>query len=107
VTLSLSVFLALGLGCAPASCDAPAAGPERDRCMHKQILADPALPAAEVARLTATLEDPMIRVATVLTWARDHRGAVSDADRIQLCGLLTGQERNVCDRRLSAAHLSR
>lgn len=99
--------LLLSLACAPASCDGIAAGPERDRCVHKQILADPALPAAEVARLSATLQDPMIRVATVLSWARDHRGAVADADRIALCGLLAGQERNACDRRLSAAHLSR
>ncbi len=102
-----ALLLLLGVGCGPVPCESMAAGPERDRCLHKRIVADGAMAPSEVARLAATLEDPMIRNATVLTWARDHRGAVSDADRAALCGLLLGQERNVCDRRLSAAHLSR
>lgn len=103
-----ALVLSFGLGCGgPVSCEAMAAGPDRDRCLHRQILADGAMAPTEVARLAAIVEDPMIRNATVLTWARDHRGAVADADRAQLCGLLLGQERNVCDRRLSAAHLSR
>lgn len=99
------LFLLL-FGCA-SDCERQSSGPKRDTCLHQRAIAEGGVAPAELVRLAGLIEDPMVRDATVLTWVRDHRGAVQDADRSQICGLLRGQERNTCDRRLSAAHLNR
>jgi hypothetical protein len=95
-------------GCGQPACEQQPAGDARDRCVHAALL-DPAhVPAAtEVVRLAALIQDPLVRDASVLAWVSQNRGAVTPDERKALCGSVSAQERDTCERRLSAVHLLR
>jgi hypothetical protein len=101
--LTLAILAACSIPCESAP-----AGSTRDTCLHRRVADDPERWSAdEVLRFSGDIEDPIVREATVMTWVRAHRGSVNEADRQRICGIFTGVERNTCDRRLAAAHLSR
>ena len=90
------ILLACGTPCEERT------GLERDTCVAEAVAAtaDP----AEALALARTLEDRVVLHATVLSWVEAHR----DADRaglVELCGLLDGDHRVICSRRVDAAHL--
>jgi hypothetical protein len=95
------------IGCAPETCPALADVAARDACWHAKILALPTNEVAEVARLAPSISDPVVRYATILAWARDHRDGVHPDGARAVCSLLPMEERRVCERRLFAAHLAR
>ncbi len=89
-------------------CESAVPGATRDACLHQRVALDTQRwSAPEVAGFATAIEDPIVREATVMVWVRDHRGRVSTEDRVRLCGILAGVERNACERRLETAHLLR
>ncbi|MDP2316061.1 MAG: hypothetical protein Q8P41_24400 [Pseudomonadota bacterium] len=95
------------LGCGPTPCERLAEVPARDTCFHVEILALPTSAVATVAEIAPRIQDPVVRNATLLAWARDHREGVDPAGASALCALLPVEEARMCERRLFAAHLAR
>lgn len=95
------------LGCGPTPCERLAEAPERDSCFHAEILTLPTSAVGKVTETASRIQDPVVRNATVLTWARDHRDGVDPTGARALCALLPAEEGRLCERRLFAAHLDR
>lgn len=95
------------LGCGPVPCAAVVDAAARDACWHEEILALPTSEVAQVVALAPRIADPVVRYATLLAWARDHRDGVHPQAAQAVCALLPLEERRVCERRLFAAHLAR
>jgi hypothetical protein len=63
--------------------------------------------AAALRTRLATLDDPVLHDAAVLTWVSGHRDTLSRDDARELCGRVLPQEQVTCRRRVEAAHLNR
>lgn len=89
-------------------CESVPAGESRDTCLHQRVSLDPTRwSPQDIVTFSALFEDRMVRDATILLWAREHRGLVADGDRAAVCGILDQAQREMCERRLGTAHLNR
>ncbi len=89
-------------------CESMRQADARDRCFHERVATDPeAVSADAMVSIAGAMHNTMVRDATVLTWARGHRGALAPADVQRVCSVLAGFEYALCERRLSSAHLHR
>lgn len=63
--------------------------------------------AADLRTRIATLNDPVLHDAAVLTWVASHRDVLSRDDAHELCGRVAPHDQVSCLRRVEAAHLNR
>ncbi|MBM4365637.1 MAG: hypothetical protein FJ102_05435 [Deltaproteobacteria bacterium] len=78
-------------------------GEERDSCLWRRVegLDDP----RAVAASARAIGDPVLRMGAVMSWAREHRGEVSDPEASLVCGVLPSRDATPCARHLMCAHL--
>ncbi len=74
-----------------------------DVCWHEAVEAtDDVVVVADAVR---RIEDPIVRSAAVMGWIQRH-GDTADRDAVLgLCAQLSGEDEQLCTRRLEAAHL--
>lgn len=108
VSLLSALVLGSGAGCgAGATCERLAPGMDRDLCLHDRIMALPGEQHADALALARQIQDPVVRGAAVFTWVIQHNREIDPKAGQALCGLLMGQERETCTRKLSQVHLRR
>lgn len=94
--------------CQPAAgCSDCASAEQADRCRYDQLLALPADDHAQVLRIGATIDDPILRGAAVAGWSERHGRSLPLAVQESLCTLLSGSQRRACERRVASPHLQR
>ena len=89
----------------PQTCDAMAAGLERDQCFHKEIEALPGAQLDVVLQKAALIQDPMVKQAAVYAWVEDHNNEIPRDRGQALCQMLDGRHQSHCMRLLSSPHL--
>jgi hypothetical protein len=94
----------LGLACRSKDCLSQT-GLDRDACLNDAIHAANA--PADVLKLAASIQDPLVRDAALLRWVVDHRTTIAPDDGRALCAAVSERGRDTCQRRVSTPHLSR
>jgi len=100
-------LLVLALGCGGGDCASLPSGTGRDLCLHDRLLTLPGAEVAQARALAEQIQDPMVQGAAVFSWVIAHNREIDPRDGMALCGLLAGQERSTCVRKLSQVHLRR
>ncbi len=103
----LAIVLLL-VGCGGGErCEREAPGMDRDLCLHDRILALPGAEHEQAYGLAQQIQDPVVRGAAIFSWVINHNREIEPRAGQALCGLLMGQERETCTRKLSQVHLRR
>ena len=102
------VLLWFGMACeVPVEdCISGPPGPERDACLHAEIMALPADGLSQLETLAHQISDPVYRGSAVFDWVSAHNREITPEQAQKACSFLQGTVRQMCERRAQAAHLN-